>query len=137
MAAPRIKWQQKNKYGNRKITQGGETFDSTKEYRRYTELLLLERAGAIQDLRRQVPFELIPAQYEDVYTGEFYQRGEHKGEPKMKRGCVEKAVVYYADFVYLQDGVTVVEDTKGFKTADYILKRKLMLHVHGIRIKEL
>lgn len=137
MAAPRIKWQQNNKYGNRKITQGGETFDSTKEYRRYNELLLLERAGAIQNLRRQVPFELIPAQYEDVYTGEFYQRGEHKGEPKIKRVCVEKAVVYYADFVYLQDGVTVVEDTKGFKTPEYILKRKLMLHVHGIRIKEL
>ena len=127
----------KNKYGNRKIEYNGETFDSTKEYRRYTELLLLERAGAIQELQRQVPFELIPAYYEEIYTGEYYQRGPQKGEPKRKRVCVEKAVTYYADFVYYESGVKVVEDTKGFKTPEYILKRKLMLHVHGIRIKEL
>ena len=127
----------KNKYGNRKITINGIEFDSRKEARRYNELLLMEKAGAIQDLRRQVPFELIPAQYEDVYTGEYYQRGEHKGEPKMKRVCVEKAVTYYADFVYIEGGETVVEDTKGFKTPEYILKRKLMRHLLGIRIKEL
>ena len=127
----------KNKYGNRKIEYNGETFDSTKEYRRYTELLLLERAGVIQELQRQVPFELIPAFYEEIYTGEYYQRGPQKGEPKRKRVCVEKAVTYYADFVYYEGGVKVVEDTKGFKTPEYILKRKLMLHVHGIRIKEL
>ena len=127
----------KNKYGNRKITINGIEFDSRKEARRYNELLLMEKAGAIKGLRRQVPFELIPAQYEDVYTGEYYQRGDHKGEPKMKRVCVEKAVTYYADFVYLEGGETVVEDTKGFKTPEYILKRKLMRHLLGIRIKEL
>lgn len=127
----------KNKYGNRKITINGIEFDSRKEARRYNELLLMEKAGAIQDLRRQVPFELIPAQYEDVYTGEYYKRGEHKGEPKMKRVCVEKAVTYYADFVYLEGGETVVEDTKGFKTPEYILKRKLLRYLLGIRIKEL
>lgn len=127
----------KNKYGNRKITINGIEFDSRKEARRYNELLLMEKAGAIKGLRRQVPFELIPAQYEDVYTGEYYQRGEHKGEPKMKRVCVEKAVTYYADFVYLEGGETVVEDTKGFKTPEYILKRKLMRYLLGIRIKEL
>lgn len=127
----------KNKYGNRKITRDGDTFDSMKEYRRYTELLLLERAGAIQDLRRQVPFELIPAQYEDIYTGEYYKRGDRMGEPKMKRVCVEKAVTYYADFVYVRGGETVVEDTKGFKTPEYILKRKLCRFLLGIRIKEL
>lgn len=137
MAAPRVKWQQKNKYGNRKITRDGETFDSVKEYRRYQELLLLEKAGAIQDLRRQVPFELIPAQYEDVYTGEYYKRGDRMGEPKMKHVCVEKAVTYYADFVYLEGGEKVVEDTKGFRTSEYILKRKLMRYLLGIRIKEL
>lgn len=127
----------KNKYGNRKITRDGETFDSLKEWRRYQELLLMEKAGAIKDLRRQVPFELVPAQYEDVYTGEYYQRGEHKGEPKLKRVCVEKAVTYYADFVYVEGGETVVEDTKGFKVPEYILKRKLMRYLRGIRIKEL
>lgn len=136
MAAPRVKWQQ-NKYGNRKVTINGIEFDSRKEARRYNELLLLERAGAIQDLRRQVSFELIPAQYEDVYTGEYYKRGSRMGEPKMKHVCVEKAVTYYADFVYLEGGETVVEDTKGFKTPEYILKRKLMRHLLGIRIKEL
>lgn len=127
----------KNKYGNRKITRDGETFDSLKEYRRYQELLLLERSGAIQDLRRQVAFELIPAQYEEVYTGEYYKRGDRKGEPKKKRVCVEQAVTYYADFVYLEGGETVVEDTKGFKTPEYILKRKLARFLLGIRIKEL
>lgn len=133
---PAPKWQ-RNKYGNRKITRDGEAFDSMKEYRRYNELLLLERAGAIQDLRRQVPYELIPAYYEEIYTGEYYQRGPQKGEPKRKRVCVEKPTTYYADFVYIEGGETVVEDTKGFKTPEYILKRKLMLHVFGIRIKEL
>lgn len=133
---PAPKWQQ-NKYGNRKITRDGETFDSLKEWRRWTELLLLEKAGAIQDLRRQVPFELIPAQYEDVYTGEYYKRGPQMGEPKKKRVCVEKAVTYYADFVYIEGGETVVEDTKGFKTPEYILKRKLARYLLGIRIKEL
>lgn len=127
----------KSKYGNRKITRDGETYDSLKEYRRYQELLLMEKAGAIQDLRRQVPFELIPAQYEDVYTGEYYKRGPQMGEPKKKRVCVEKAVTYYADFVYVDRGETVVEDTKGFKVPEYILKRKLMRYLRGIRIKEL
>ena len=125
------------KYHNRKVVINGIEFHSRKEARRYTELLLMEKAGTIKALRRQVPFELIPAQYEDVYTGEYYQRGEHKGEPKLKRVCVEKAVTYYADFVYIEGGETVVEDTKGFKTPEYILKRKLMRHLLGIRIKEL
>lgn len=125
------------KYHNKKVTLNGIEFHSRKEARRYTELLLLERAGAIQDLRRQVPFELIPAQYEDVYTGEYYKRGDRMGEPKMKRVCVEKAVTYYADFVYVQGGETVVEDTKGFKTPEYILKRKLARYLLGIRINEL
>lgn len=127
----------KNKYGNRKVVIDGIEFHSRKEARRYQELLLLEKAGAIQDLRRQVPFELIPAQYEEVYTGEYYKRGPRMGEPKKKRVCVEKAVTYYADFVYIEGGETVVEDTKGFKTPEYILKRKLMRHLLGIRIKEL
>ena len=127
----------KSKYGNRKITRDGETYDSVKEYRRYNELLLLERAGAIQGLERQVAFELIPAQYEEVYTGEYYKRGDRKGEPKLKRVCVEQAVTYYADFVYFEGGEKVVEDTKGFKTPEYKLKKKMMLYFHGIKIKEM
>ena len=128
---------QMSKYGSRKVTRNGITYDSLKEYRRFCELSLLEKAGAITDLQRQVSFELIPAQFEDIETGEFYKRGELKGKPKTKRVCIEQSVKYVADFVYTENGKTVVEDTKGFKTKDYIIKRKLMLYVHGIKVKEI
>lgn len=118
-----------NKYHSRKITRDGLTFDSLKEYRRYCDLTLLEKAGQIQNLRRQVKFILIPAQYEPDTIG---KRGG------VKRGkLIERECSYVADFVYTQDGKRLVEDTKGFKTKDYIIKRKLMLHVHGIRINEI
>ena len=106
-----------NKYRNQKIAVGNDVFDSVKEYTRYRELVLLQRAGHITGLRRQVSFELIPAQREGGKI-------------------VERACNYAADFVYEENGKTVVEDTKGFRTKDYIIKRKLMLYVHGIRIKE-
>lgn len=93
------------------------TFDSVKEYKRFKELALLEMAGQVSDLQRQVKFELIPSQ-------------------RINGKVVERACTYIADFVYFQDGQKVVEDTKGFKTKDYIIKRKLMLHVHQIRIVE-
>lgn len=118
----------RTKYHSRKITRDGITHDSIKEYRRFCELRLLERAGAIQNLQRQVKYVLIPAQYEIVgYT----KTG------KEKKKCVERECAYVADFVYTEDGKTVVEDTKGFRTKDYIIKRKLMLYVHGIVIKEM
>lgn len=128
----------KSKYGSRKVISKGYVFDSRKEVRRYNELLLLERAGVIQDLQRQVPFELIPAQYEEIPTGEFYKRGKLKGQPKTKRVCIEKSVVYNADFVYYENGKMVVEDTKSeaTKTKDYILKRKMLLYFKGIKIRE-
>ena len=98
---------------------------------------LLQRAGAITELKRQVEFELLPAQFEDIPTGEIYRQGERKGQPKYKRVCVEKAVKYYADFVYKDsDGKYVVEDVKGVKTKDYVLKRKMCLYFHNIKIKE-
>lgn len=106
-----------SKYHSKKITRDGMTFDSVKEYKRFKELALLERAGKVSDLQRQVKFELLPSQ-------------------RINGKVVERACTYIADFVYFQDGQKVVEDTKGFKTKDYIIKRKLMLHVHGIRIKE-
>lgn len=124
------------KYGNKKITVDGRTFDSKREYNRYCELKLMERGKAISNLQTQVEFELIPAQFETVPTGELYKRGARKGTPKMKRVCVEQSVKYIADFVYQENGKTVVEDTKGFRTKDYIIKRKLMLYVHGIQIRE-
>ena len=118
-----------SKYHAKKITIDGNTFDSRKEYRRFCELSLLQRAGAITDLQRQVEFVLIPAQREPDTIG--VRGGVKKGK------TIELAVKYVADFVYQENGKTVVEDTKGFKTKDYIIKRKLMLWVHGIRIKEI
>lgn len=120
-----------NKYQSIKTCVNGIEFDSRKEARRYQELLLLERAGVIQNLRLQEKFLLIPSQYE------FYERYGAKGqELKPGRKLIEKECAYVADFVYEENGKTIVEDTKGFKTKDYIIKRKLMLYIHGIRIKE-
>lgn len=107
-----------NKYHNRKIVREGETYDSVKEYRRAKELELLEKGGVIKDLKRQVRFEIIPS-----------QRGD---DGKV----VERAVTYVADFVYFEDGKLVVEDTKGYRTKDYIIKRKLMRYLLGINIRE-
>lgn len=97
---------------------------------------MLQAAGGISGLKTQVKFELVPSHYEEIPTGEFYKTGAKKGMPKTKRHCVEKSVNYIADFVYVEDGKTVVEDAKGVRTKEYIIKRKLMLFVHGIRIKE-
>jgi len=105
------------KYGNRKVIHDGIEFDSMKEAHRYCELKLMQRAGVISDLRMQVKYDLIPSQCIDGKV-------------------VERPVSYIADFVYKQNGQKVVEDTKGYKTPEYIIKRKLMLYVHGIRIRE-
>jgi len=118
-----------NKYHNRKVTYNGLTFDSKREASRYKELRIMEKAGMISDLQRQVEFVLIPAQREPDTIGK--RGGIHKGK------TLEQKCSYVADFVYMRDGVQVVEDTKGMRTADYIIKRKLMLYVHGIRIHEL
>ena len=122
-----------NKYGNKKVMYDGIVFDSKKEAVRYAELKLLERSGHITDLERQVPFELIPTLREE--PNEQYKRGAKKGQFKPGK-VIERPCYYIADFVYTEDGKKVVEDTKGFKTKDFIIKRKLMLYVHGIRIKE-
>lgn len=119
----------RNKYHSKKITVNGNTFDSQKEYRRFCDLSLLLRAGAITELKRQVEFELIPAQREPDTVG--VRGGVKQGK------VIEYAVKYVADFVYKENGKLVVEDTKGFRTKDYIIKRKLMLWVHKIRIKEI
>ena len=131
------------KYGNKKIVTADGEFDSRREYQRWCELKLLERAGKISNLQRQVEYELIPAQYEPDTVGS--RGGIKKGK------LIERECIYIADFVYEYHKLiredkprevysarvyTMVEDTKGYKTKDYIIKRKLMLHIHGIRIKE-
>lgn len=126
-------WNNYNKYRNKKVTVDGQTFDSKKEANRYFNLKLLEKGGVIKNLQTQVKYVLIPAQYEG--TGEYYTKGKHKGEEKKR--LVEHEISYVADFVYEQDGETIVEDTKGFRTDIYIAKRKMMLYFHGIKVKEI
>ena len=116
------------KYHNKKTTVDGITFDSLKEAKRWKELLLMLKSGAIQNLQRQVKFVLIPAQREPDTIGK--RGGVHKGK------LLERECVYIADFVYKENGKTVVEDTKGMRTTEYVIKRKMMLFFHGIRIKE-
>lgn len=117
------------KYHSRKVKVDGIQFDSKREAQRYMELQLLERAGKIHGLRRQVKFQLIPAQYERIWNQK--QHCYKKGK------CLEREVNYIADFTYYDaSGEYIVEDAKGFKTKDYILKRKLMLYVHHKRIVE-
>lgn len=115
------------KYSNQKIEVDGFIFDSKREARVYGELKLLKMSGEIKDFSRQVTFELVPAQYQIV-----------KGGKKDKKVCVEKSVTYKADFVVEHtDGERTVIDVKGFKTPLYVIKRKLMRHVHGVAIKEI
>lgn len=97
------------------------TFDSQKEARRYQELRYLLRMGVISGLERQTPFELIPAQKNEAGK------------------LLERSVTYRADFTYWDEhGNFIVEDVKSeaTRTREYIIKRKLMLKIHGIRIKE-
>ena len=121
----------KNKYHAQTCVIDGQVFDSIKESKRYKELCLLEKAGVIRNLERQVKYELIPAQYR-VYK----RYGKNGRILKDGKKLLEHNCTYIADFAYEMDGNTIVEDTKGVRTTDYIIKRKLMLYVHGIAIKE-
>ena len=107
----------KRKYSNEPVYINGIRFDSKHEGNRYQELLLMQRAGKIKDLRLQVKFELIPAQ-------------------RTAKGKYVPPVTYTADFVYERNGQFVAEDAKGFKTDVYKLKKKLMLYIKGIEIEE-
>lgn len=117
-----------SKYLNRKVVNKDGVFDSRKEYKRWCELKLLEQAGQIKDLQRQVYIELIPAVREPDKVGK--RGGRIRGK------VIERKVNYIADFVYIENGQKIVEDVKGVRTKDYILKRKILLWRYGIRIKE-
>lgn len=109
-----------SKYKAKRREFDGHTFASGREKRRYQELLLLERAGQIQNLELQPKYEIIPKSVK-------------------ADGTIERAAVYTADFRYVEDGVLIVEDVKSKATAklpDYILRRKLMLQVHGVEVRE-
>lgn len=120
----------RSKYGNKKAIHNGITFDSRRERDRYISLLTLLRAGEISDLKMQVPFEIIPAVYETVEK-------QLKTKVKMVEQRVQRATHYIADFVYKdKDGNLVVEDSKGCRTKEYLLKKKMMRAFLGIEIKE-
>lgn len=110
------------KYKNTKVVVDGIKFDSKKEAARYTELKMFEEIGAISNLELQKEFTLIPNQ-------------------KIGGKVAERAIKYKADFCYTANdtGEYVVEDVKSefTKTKEYILKRKMMLYFHGIRIQEI
>ena len=130
------------KYGAKKRSVDGIVFDSSKEADRYLDLKMLLKDGVISDLECQKKYELIPSIYEE--SDEVYKSGPRKGQRKRGK-IIERGVDYYADFVYKdRSGKTIVEDVKAYdrkrgkyiETKDFIIKRKLMLWVHGIRIKE-
>lgn len=102
-------WTKKSKYCNKKVEVDGIVFHSKKEAKRYTELKALEATGEITHLTLQPKFELIPKQ------------------------VGERACHYIGDFSYYELGsnMCVVEDTKGFKTPDYVIKRKLFKQLYG------
>lgn len=119
-----------NKYGNHKVTVDGELFDSKREASRWLELKMLEKAGKISGLQRQKKFELIPAQYEADIIGP--RGGKKKGK------LLEREASYYCDFYYFdeEEKKFIIEDTKGVRTPEYVLKRKMMLYTYGIVIRE-
>ena len=109
--------QKTGKYHNRKTVRHGITFDSKHEADRYDELRMLLKSGGIHDLKLQQTYRLVGAQ-------------------RTPTGAAVRAVTYIADFVYVSGGKTIVEDAKGFKTKDYIIKKKLMLERFGIWVEE-
>ena len=111
-----------NKYNAKKVDTEYGAFDSKKEAKRWDELLKMQATGEITGLQRQVPYIVIPTQYENGKL-------------------VERKCEYVADFVYYRDGKVVVEDVKGYRKgpaySTYVIKRKLMYQNYGIKIKEI
>jgi len=127
------KGSRKNKYKAKKTVINGVVFDSEKEAQRWLDLREQEKQGLISELRRQVKFVVIPEHREAPIVGK--RGGVKKGK------IIERECAYIADFVYIKDGQEIVEDVKGYRGggayAVFKIKKKLMLHVWGIQIKEI
>lgn len=123
-----------NKLNAQKIVVDGITFASKHEANRYCELKLLQRAGKITNLKWQVPYELIPNQYETV------KEITKTGKEKEKKVLIERGVKYIADFQYEKDGKTIIEDAKGYRGGAtyqiFKIKKKLMLYMNNIKVEE-
>lgn len=110
----------RHKYNASKVMVDGHTFDSQLEAQRYWELKMMERAGEIENLELQPSFELMPS--------------------FRKNGVTYRKITYIADFRYIdkRTGETIIEDTKGFKTKEYILKKKIFEYLNpDLTIKEI
>ena len=110
-----------NKYFNKKVIVDGIKFDSKKEAKRYNELKLLKKAGLIKEFELQKIFELQPKYINN--------NGEHI-----------RAITYKADFFYydIKKEQYIVEDTKGYRTETYKLKKKLFEYVYpNLTIEEI
>lgn len=120
----------RSKYGSKRVVVDGQKFDSQKEADRWQELKWMERAGMIRDLKRQVHFQLTPPVTEPDTYGP-------RGGRKKGKVILEKAE-YVADFTYTDNDTDeyIVEDVKGFKTPEYILKKKMLYHLRGLMIHE-
>lgn len=108
----RATYRKPNKYKNQPITIDGHTFPSKREANRYSQLSILQKAGIIRDLKLQEPFEIQPS-FKHPETGKTI-----------------RAIKYIADFTYIdvKTGRRHIEDTKGFTTDTYLLKKKMMLY---------
>lgn len=110
-------WGRTNKFGARKTVIDGICFDSQKEAMRWCELKIMANAGAIEQLQRQIKFEIIPK------TAKF------------------RAHYYIADFVYMENGKKVVEDVKGCRKGIayqlFRLKQAIMYWRYEIEVKEI
>lgn len=96
------------KYHNTKVTSPDGIFDSKYEYEEWCRLKLLERGGVIRNLMRQVPYILIPT-------------------IRTTAGTL-KQITYYADFVYEENGIVCIVDTKGYETEVFKIKKRLLIN---------
>lgn len=101
----------RTKYGNRKVSVDGYTFDSQAEAKRYKQLALAQLAGSIENLTLQPQFKLLASFV--------------NSQGKRVRG-----ITYIADFTYVENGISIVEDVKGKRTKDYIIKSKFFQHLY-------
>lgn len=121
-----------NKYGNKKVEVDGLLFDSKKEMQRYLVLKDAERNGVISDLKTQVRYELIPSVKEKYIK-------HLKTKDKECERTIQLAITYTCDFQYNKNGEIIVEDVKAspkMLPKEFVLKKKMMLALKGIKVKE-
>lgn len=141
-----VQTEQKKKENKVHAEKTEDGYASKKEARRASELQLMEQAGQIKNLQEQKRYVLVPAIYE-TESGKLVKDWAEKPKKELEKQfgplkILERSLAYVSDFVYEQDGKTIVEDVKGYKKSNaamyriFVAKRKLMLHEYGIRVRE-